>query len=360
VPIQQKSSLGNYFEDLTTGLKITHPTPRTITHGDQSLYIALTASRYPLFCDAPFAQSLGFQQELVNDLLTFHIVFGNTVPDISLNAIANLGYADLRYGQPVYPGDTITSQTTILGQRESSRGDTGVTWVQTTGTNQRQEEVMTFVRWVLMNKRDPETKLGIDTAPTTPESVATTDLLVPDELTLTNFNPAITGGRWYWEDYEPGERIHHIEGVAVEEAEHQMAARLYQNTARAHFNAHALKGSRFGKRVIYGGHVISIARALSYNGLENVIRILAFNSGMHANPTFAGDTVFAWTDVIERIDLGRPDAAALRLRLIATKNADFNTEPQPFMTTDDTGRKRYHSNVVLDLDYTVLIPKKSG
>ena len=358
MPADSKSSPGNYFEDLTTELQLTHATPRTVTTGDQSLYLALTASRYPLFCDAPFAQSLGFQRELINDLLTFHIVFGNTVPDISLNAIANLGYSDLRYGQPVYPGDTITSHTTILGQRESSRGDTGVTWVRTTGLNQRQEEVMTFIRWVLMNKRHPQTKLGIDTAPTTSDSVAPTDLLIPNELNLTNFNPAITGGRWYWGDYEPGERIHHIEGVAIEEAESQMAARLYQNTARAHFNAHALKDSRFGKRVIYGGHVISVARALSYNGLENAIRILAFNSGTHSNPTFAGDTLFAWTDVIERIDLGRPDAAALRLRLIATKNVDPNTEDQPLMTTDGTGRERYHHNVVLDLDYTVLMPTK--
>ena len=148
-----------------------------------------------------------------------------------------------------------------------------------------------------------------------------------------------------------------MEGVAIEEAEQQMAARLYQNIARAHFNAHALKGTRFGRRVIYGGHVISIARALSFNGLENAVRILAFNAGTHSNPTFAGDTVFAWTDVLERIDLGREDAGALRLRLVAVKNADPATEDQPFKVAGDDGRERYHPNVVLDLDYTVLMPK---
>ncbi|RJP49008.1 MAG: hypothetical protein C4586_08140, partial [Anaerolineaceae bacterium] len=100
-----------------------------------------------------------------------------------------------------------------------------------------------------------------------------------------------------------------------------MAARLYQNIARAHFNAHALKNTRFGKRVIYGGHIISMAHALSFNGLENAVRILAFNGGTHSNPTFAGDTLFAWTDVIEKIDLGRADAGALRLRLVGVKNA---------------------------------------
>jgi 2-methylfumaryl-CoA hydratase len=352
-----KASTGNYFEDLVTGLEIEHPTPRTITEGDASMYIALTADRYPLHCDAEFARRLGFRRETVNDLLLFHMVFGKSVPDISLNAVANLGYADVRFGATVYPGDTVRAHTTVRGRRESQRGDTGVVWVRTTGYNQRDEEVLTLIRWVLMNKRDTSTATGIDDAPRTPERVEAAALSVPRELNLERFATVETAGRAWWEDYEPGERIHHIEGVAIEEAEHQMAARLYQNTARAHFNAHALQGTRFGKRVIYGGHIISIARALAYNGLENAVRVLAFNGGTHSNPTFAGDTVFAWTDVLEKIDLGRPDCGALRLRLVGVKNRDPNTEATPFKVTDDGGRERYHDNVVLDLDYTVLMPR---
>lgn len=353
-----KSTTGNYFEDLTVGREIAHGTPRTLTEGDAAVYLSLTASRQPLFCDAEFARSLGFRRELMHDLLVFHTVFGNSVPDVSLNAIANLGYADVRFGVPVYAGDTITSRTKVLGQRESSGGDTGVTWVHTVGVNQRGEEVLTFIRWVLMNKRDASTKSGVNEVPAMPDHVAADQLRVPAELELSHFDPVVTAGRWWWEDYQPGERIHHIEGVAVEEAEHQMAARLYQNTARAHFNAHALKDSRFGKRVIYGGHVISVAHALSFNGLENVLHVLAFNAGTHSNPTFAGDTLFAWTDVLERIDLRRPDAGALRLRLVGVKNSDPATEEQAFKVTDDAGRERYDPNVVLDLDYTVLIPRR--
>ncbi len=352
-----KASPGNYFEDLVTGLELQHPTPRTVTEGDASMYIALTADRYPLHCDAEFARALGFHRETVNDLLVFHMVFGKSVPDISLNAVANLGYADVRFGAIVYPGDTIRAHTTVLGRRESARGDTGVVWVRTTGYNQRDEEVLTFIRWVLMNKRDASAATGIDDAPATPERVESSALSVPAELRLDGFAPSVTGGRAWWGDYDVGERIHHIEGVAIEEAESQMAARLYQNTARAHFNAYALQGTRFGKRVVYGGHVISMARALSYNGLENAVRVLAFNAGTHSNPTFAGDTVFAWTDVVEKIDLGRTDAGALRLRLVGVKNRDPNSEETPLRVTDDQGRERYHENVVLDLDYTVLMPK---
>jgi 2-methylfumaryl-CoA hydratase len=248
--------------------------------------------------------------------------------------------------------------TCVIGWRESSTGDTGVTWVHTTGRNQHGDDVLSFIRWVLMDKRDKETNSGVDDAPKTPTAVDLEHFHIPPDLDLSHFDAAVTGGRAWWEDYEAGERIHHVEGVAIEEAEHQMAARLYQNIARAHFNAHALKGSRFGKRVIYGGHIISMARSLSFNGLENVVRILAFNAGTHSNPTFAGDTVFAWTDVLERIDLGRPDCGALRLRLVGVKNSDPRTEEQPFKVADDQGRERYHPNVVLDLDYTVLIPRR--
>ena len=85
-----------------------------------------------------------------------------------------------------------------------------------------------------------------------------------------------------------------MDGMTIEESEHMMATRLYQNTARVHFNQHAEKEGRFGRRIVYGGHVISLARSLSFNGLANAIRVAAINGGRHVAPTFAGDTVYAW------------------------------------------------------------------
>ena len=177
----EKHSLGNFFEDLYPGLEIIHATPRTITEGDQSLYIALTASRYPLHCDAEFAKSLGFRREVVNDLLTFHIVFGNSVPDISLNAIANLGYSDVRFGQTVYPGDTLKSSTTVLARKESSKGDAGVVWVKTIGTNQHDEVVLSFIRWVLVAKQDKQSKIENSEAIDTINQVDRSNLFIPSE-----------------------------------------------------------------------------------------------------------------------------------------------------------------------------------
>jgi len=92
--------------------------------------------------------------------------------------------------------------------------------------------------------------------------------------------------------------------------------------------------------------------------MENAIRVLAFNAGAHANPTVAGDTLFAWTEVLERIDLGRDDAGALRLRLVGVKNSDPREEDVPLRVKKDDGRESYNQNVVLDLNYTVLMPKR--
>ncbi|MCH7812153.1 MAG: MaoC family dehydratase [Chloroflexi bacterium] len=354
-----KTRVGNFFEDFATGQVFHHAVPRTITEGDLALYIALTGDRRPLHCAAEFARSLGFERQTVHDLLVFHIVFGRAVPDVSLNSPANLGYADVRFLQPVYPGDTLRAETEVVGRRETSRGDVGIVWVRTRGYNQREETVLQFYRWAMVNKRDPHTDTGANDAPELPKRVATEDLMVPPALDVSRFDTVATGGDAFWEDYDAGERVQHPQGMTIEEAEHQLATRLYQNNARVHLNQHLQQSSRLGRRIVYGGHIISICHALSYDGLENAIRVLGFNAGAHSNPTVAGDTLYAWTDVLEKIDLGRPDVGALRLRLVGVKNLDPSQEPIELKVRDEkSGRDQYHPNVVLDLDYTVLMPRK--
>ena len=235
----------------------------------------------------------------------------------------------------------------------------GIVWVHTRGFNQRDEPVLQFYRWAMVNKREP----GVNRAPTMrrncrrrSRSRTSTSRRSSTSRSSTRWSPA---SRYFWEDYEPGERIIHPQGLTIEDAEHQMATRLYQNNARVHFNEMLQKKSKLGTRIIYGGHIISVAHAIANDGLENVIRILGFNAGAHANPTVAGDTLFAWTEVLERIDLGRADCGALRLRLVGVKNLDPSEEPIEAKVKDpESGRESHHPNVVLDLDYTVLIPKR--
>jgi 2-methylfumaryl-CoA hydratase len=147
-------SAGNFFEDFHLGQVIEHIGGRTLTEGDNALYVALTGDRYPLYSDAEFARSLGYRRELINDLLVFHIVFGKTVPDISRNAVANLGYADVRWLAPVYAGDTLRVRSTVIGLKENSNGKSGNVYVRTEGVNQEGSPVLHYCRWVMVHKRD--------------------------------------------------------------------------------------------------------------------------------------------------------------------------------------------------------------
>ncbi len=140
--------------------------------------------------------------------------------------------------------------------------------------------------------------------------------------------------------------------MTVEEAEHQIATRLYQNTARVHFNQFTEAQGRFGRRLIYGGHVISLARALSFNGLANAFHV----AGDQWRPPCRAAVrrrlpCSPGREVLERAELpGRADVGALRLRTIATK--DCPCADLPLRTGED-----YDPAVILDLDYWVVIPR---
>tara|TARA_R110002073_G_scaffold137629_1_gene286733 strand:+ start:716 stop:1774 length:1059 start_codon:yes stop_codon:yes gene_type:complete len=351
--MSDKTNQGNFFEDFVPGKILRHATPRTVTEGEIALYTALYGNRFALHSSDMFAMALGYDGMPVDDMLVFHIVFGKTVPDISLNAVANLGYADGRFGVPVYPGDTLSAQSEVIGLKENSNGKTGVVWVRTTGSNQRGEEVLSYVRWVMVRKGDEAAPAPEPLVPDLPAAVAAEDLAVSESLNLATYDEIAAGSPHFWDDYAVGEKIDHIDGMTLEEAEHMLATRLYQNTAKVHFDLHAQKGGRFGKRLIYGGHIISLARGLSYNGLANAFHVAAINGGRHVAPSFAGDTVYAWSEVLDKAALpGRDDVGALRLRLVAAKDhpcADFPL-------TDGDGKD--HPAVVLDIDIWALMPRR--
>jgi len=347
-----KSRPGNYFEDFRLGQVITHATPRTVTAGDVSLYTALYGSRFAVQSSDHFARAIGYLSAPVDDLLVFNIVFGKTVPDISVNAVANLGYANCRFLAPVYPGDTLAAKSEIIGLNENSNRKTGVVYVRSTGFNGDRTAVLEYVRWVMVRKRDEIAPSPGQSVPSLPKVVAPEDIgMACPLLRGAAYDHELAGSARRFGDYAPGERIDHVAGMTVEEAEHQLATRLYQNTARIHFDQFTEGKGRFGRRLIYGGHVISLARALSFNGLANAFHIAGINAGRHVAPLFAGDTVFAWSEVAEQAELpDRGDVGALRLRLVATKNRPCSDFP-------DKSGTDYDPAVILDLDYWALIPR---
>ncbi|MFN6979004.1 MAG: MaoC family dehydratase [Gemmobacter sp.] len=342
-----KTNAGRFFEDYRLGETIRHAVPRTISGGERALYHALYPARGALYSSDAFAEACGLPSAPVDDLIAFHTVFGKSVPDISLNAVANLGYAEGRWLAPVYPGDTLRSESVVIGLKETSTRAAGVIWVRTTGFNQRGEAVLSYVRWVMVRKRETEAPVGPAVVPDLAPAVAPGDLVVPAGLTFADYDFAVAGEPWRWGDYAVGETIDHVDGVTIEEAEHMIATRLWQNTAKVHYDA---TWRPDGKRLIYGGHVISLARALSFNGLANAQMIVALNAGAHANPCLAGDTVRAWSEVLDKAETAVPGVGAVRLRLVAYKHGG-----DPFVLKDAAGK--YHPRVLLDLDYWALMPR---
>lgn len=349
-----KTEPGNYFEDFTLGQQIVHATPRTVTEGDVALYTALYGSRFAAASAETFARDLGYPRMPTDSLLAFHLVFGKTVPDVSLNAVANLGYAGGRFGVPVYPGDTVTTTSEVIGLKPNSSGKNGNVYVRSIGRNQNGEVVLDYIRWVMVNRREPVSEIGEASIPDLPGAVPCEELIVPFDLSkgYDERMQQLAGSVHLWGDYQVGEKIDHVDGMTIEESDHMLATRLYQNTAKVHFNQFVQKESKTGRRLIYGGHIISLARSLSFNGLANAQTIAAINAGAHCNPTFAGDTIHAWTEVLETMEIpGRSDVGALRLRTVATK--DLPCSDFPYKGEDGT----YLPNVVLDFDYTVLMPR---
>ncbi|MFQ5622807.1 MAG: MaoC family dehydratase [Paracoccaceae bacterium] len=341
-----KTSAGFFFEDYSVGQRLAHAAPRTVGTGERALYTALYPSRFALYSSDEFARSCGLPASPVEELAVFHTVFGKSVADISHNAVANLGYAEGRFLAPVYPGDTLSSASEVIGLKQNSSGKSGIVWVRTTGVNQRSEPVIEYCRWVMVRKRDRDAPAPETVIPGLASSVPAERLTVPDGLDFTDYDFTLAGEPHRFGDYAVGERIDHVDGVTVEEAEHMIATRLWQNTARVHFDTGARPD---GKRLVYGGHVISLARALSFNGLANAQMIAAINAGTHANPCFAGDTVRAWSEVLETAPTAAPGVGALRLRLVATKEAAGEFE----LRAEDG---RYRPGILLDLDYWALVP----
>jgi 2-methylfumaryl-CoA hydratase len=347
-----KANPGNFFEDFRLGQLTAHAAPRTVTVGDVALYHGLFGPRFAVQSSDTFARAIGYPHAPVDDFLVFHMVFGMTVPDISLNAVANLGYADCRFLKAIYPGDTLNATSEVIGLKENSNRKTGIVYVRSRGLNQDGEAVLDYVRWVMVRKRDETAPAPGETVPELPRTVQPAQLgTACPPLNSDAYDTVLAGSPHRFGGYQAGEKIDHVDGVTVEEAEHMIATRLYHNTARVHFNQFSESQGRFGRRLIYGGHVISLARALSFNGLANAFHVTAINGGRHVAPLFAGGTVFAWSEVLETAELPwRNDIGALHLRTIATKD-----RPCPdFPAREVDG---YDPAVILDLDYWVVMPR---
>jgi len=333
-----KGWTGNFFEDFSLGQHLPCPTPRTLGSGEIATYIALTGDRTAAFSI----------DGTIHPLLLFHQVLGQTVRHASLNAVANLGYAELLF-HPVQAtaGDTIHTSNEVIGLKENSSGQSGIVWLKSIGRNQEGQALLSYVRWVMVRKRE-SAQTQWSTSPIIPALAGT---ISPDQVRPSaDISTAIPASQigWTFEDYQPGERIFHHDGHTVTPGDHMAFTRLFQNSARVHFDAMHTDG----KPLVFGGYVMSIGYAQMLSGMENRRGLVAINSGTHAHPVHAGDTLYSMTEVLETDPLGDAPVGALRCRLRVLKNDNPAQDPQRTY-----GSPRDMPSVVLELDLWELMPK---
>ena len=354
-----KAKLGNYFEDFSVGQTIQHATPITLTEAHAVQFQAFYAPRFAVQASDHFASGIGFDRAPLHNMLVFHSIFGKSVPDISLNAIANLGYADVRWMRNVQPRDTLIARSRIIGLKQNSNGKSGTVYVHTTGMNQHAQDVLSFTRWVMVRKKAATAPALESDIPSLPAEVEPAGIIVPPELKIPagTFDHRLSGSTNAWEDYAVGEIIAHASSVQMA-SDHMNATRfLGHNTAAVHFDA-AKTGT--GHRLIYGGHVMQHVLSMTYNGLENALDIVAINGGSHVAPVIEGDSLQAFSKILAKSQLpNRTDVALLRVQSVGFKTStDATASDVAYKIPDPAkpGLQKYDPRVVLDLDYWILVP----
>ena len=145
---------GRVFEDFQVGDVYEHPLGRTILEADNIWFTCLTMNTNPIHFDGEYARQTEFKKRLVNSCFTLSLVTGQSVIDLTMNAVANLGWDEVRLPHPVFEGDTIYARSEVLETRESkSRPKVGIVRVKTTGVNQDAVAVIEFTRTFMVWKK---------------------------------------------------------------------------------------------------------------------------------------------------------------------------------------------------------------
>ncbi|NRA03336.1 MAG: MaoC family dehydratase [Myxococcales bacterium] len=316
--IRKKS--GNYLEDFRVGQVFRHKGGRTITAGLHAHFTDFSMTTNPLHKNLRYALVYGFEDMLVPPGLVMAVAFSQTVEDVSENARANLEYIDMRFGAPVYIGDTIEVETTVLGVRGSSRNrDRGVVHVQSLARKQAGDLVLAYQRKVQVFKSDARAEL--QEGEIEPHRVEISPLLPAYDPSAGYAELAhLTNEDTYFEDYTPGDTYEHARGRTVTE-EHIFLTGMLDNTSQVHCNQTMIDRDpdRFlgGRLVIYGGIPFALCLGLSCADIgDNSLSDIVYSTGRHTAPIFAGDTVFASTEIRGRRDYpGRDDLGILEVTL---------------------------------------------
>ncbi len=325
---------GNFLEDFRVGHVFYHKCGKTITEGLFNAFTEFNMTTNPLSKNRRYAERYGFRALVVPPGLVMNVVLSQSVEDISENARANLEYIDMRFGAPVYLGDTIEVTSTVLGIKPSTRDPVlGVVHVQTTGRNQDNQVVLTYERKVQVWKDDPKADVKEAVAEQIGEVPCTPQLPAYDPSRRYGELAHLSSPDTYFEDFTVGDLIEHSRG-RVMTTEHVALTAMLDNTSQVHCNQFMIDQNpeRYvgGQLIIYGGIPFNLCLGLSCPDIaDNALTDIIYNSGRHTAPLFAGDTVFASTEIRGKRDWPeRPDLGILATTLRGHKFVRKDDKPE--------------------------------
>ncbi|HYC56733.1 MAG TPA: MaoC family dehydratase [Candidatus Binatia bacterium] len=312
---------GNFLEDFKVGALLRHKGGKTVTEGLFNAFTEFNMTTNPLHKNREYARLYGYKDMICHPGLVMAVVFSQTVEDISENARANLEYINMRFGAPVYPGDTLEAETVILGVTPSTKNpDLGVVHVASVGRKQTGDVVIAYERKVQVWRDDPAAVITEATIDQKPQVECEPWLPPYDAGRGYKARAHLSNDDTYFEDFRPGDTIEHSRGRTVTDEHIALTAQL-DNTSQVHCNQVLIDQNPQkyigGRLIIFGGIPFNFCMGVSSPDIsDNALADVLYPTGRHVGPLFAGDTVFAATDIRETRDYpGRPDLGVIAVTL---------------------------------------------
>jgi 2-methylfumaryl-CoA hydratase len=319
----RRPQYGRYLDELDPGQVFEHPRGFTFDTGNMLDFARTYMQTNPLYLNAQYARAHGFADLPASPQMVFNVTLSLGVQNDSEKAIANLGYYQVQFLRPVYPGDTLRAFTKVLERKDRGPDKPGIGRIRTVGVNQDNEVVLQYERKIMVGWRG-------ERLPTTPAPAVTVDFpgeQSPEvELPLNGeaIATGLTGPNTYFEDFAPGDIIVHANGRTITE-EHMALTYMVGNSHPLHFDrifSSGLSGKMSGEPIVYGGLVFAWLDGLASRDVsEHAVWELGFTEGYHTQPAFAGDTVGALSRILAVADAPGTEAYGIvTMQLIGVKN----------------------------------------
>ncbi len=319
----RRPQYGRYLDEFVPGQVFVHPRGYTFERGPMLDFARVFMQCNPLYLNVEYAKAHGFLDLPASPQMVFNVVLSLGVHNDSEKAIANLGYYNVQFLRPVYPGDTLRGYTQVVDRKARGEDKPGIVLIRTLGVNQHHQVVLQYERKIMVGYRGD--RLPTTPAPTTPVDFPWVEHPVVELPINAGNSPAqLTGPNTYFEDYSLGDLIVHANGRTITD-EHMAWTYLVGNTHPLHFDrvySTGLSGKMSGEPIVYGGLVFAWLEGLASRDVsENALWELGFTEGYHTQPAVSGDTVAALSRVVATETLPNTDAAGIvTFQFIGVKN----------------------------------------